>query len=61
MNRHPFNAGSLVAGVIMLGLSLHWFARHYELVDGRQAALTGAAVLIAAGVAGIIATFRRTS
>ena len=56
MNRHPFSATSLVAGVIMLGLSLQWFVRDQDLLSQHQLALVGAAVLIAAGLAGIVAT-----
>ncbi|KQY60216.1 hypothetical protein ASD11_12160 [Aeromicrobium sp. Root495] len=58
MTRHPFNIASFVAGVIMLGLSLQWFVRRHDLVDTTQTALIGAAVLIAAGLAGITATLR---
>ncbi|RYJ03451.1 MAG: hypothetical protein EON52_17845 [Actinomycetales bacterium] len=61
MNRHPFSFGSLFAGVIMLGLSLQWFVREHDLVDTTQVALISAAVLIAAGLAGITATLRSKS
>lgn len=59
MNRHSFRWTGLAFGALFLAVAANWVVWQGDLLTGRQMSYVVSGVLIAAGLLGVVATFRR--
>ena len=57
MNRHPFRWQGLAFGAFFLAVAGNWAVWEQDLLSPDQFSFTLSAVLIVAGVVGVVATF----
>ena len=57
MNRHTFRWTGFAFGLLFLVTAAYWAVREQDLLSSDQLNFTLSAVLIAAGVLGVVATF----
>lgn len=56
---HPLHTGYLVAGLVFLGVAGTWALRAAEVIDADASRWILPLVLVAAGVAGLLASFTK--
>lgn len=60
MRRHETDVMSLVFGLVFLGIAGLWALVRYDVLSLPDASLAGPAVLVAAGLVGVVATVRHS-
>ena len=59
MNRHSFRWTGIAFGALFLSIAANWAVWEGDLLTGREMSYVVSGVLIALGLLGVIATFRR--